>query len=101
MPTRSCAWRSVRPRDRNCALPAPNLGDVVTAFSPDGLAIGGAVDPAVASVEGRTVDGKRVRVATDPGAGYAGRYAGLVRFFSLSAPAGRTLETFTLLDASG
>jgi hypothetical protein len=96
-----CVALGPAPRDRNCALPAPNLGDFVIGFSPDGLSLGGAVDPAVAFVEARTVDGKRVRVATDPGAGYAGRYAGMVRFFSLSAPGGRTIESFTLIDAAG
>jgi hypothetical protein len=96
-----CVALGPAPRDRNCVLPGPNLGDVVIGFSPDGRSIGGAVDPAVAFVEARTVDGKRARVATDPGAGYAGRYAGLVRFFSLSAPGGRTIESFTLIDAAG
>jgi hypothetical protein len=50
-------------------------------------------------VEARTIAGKHVRVPTDPGAGYGGRYAGLVRFFSVSGP--DAIASFTLRDAAG
>jgi hypothetical protein len=96
-----CVALGPAPRDRSCDLPSPGAVGFVIAFSPDGLAIGGAVDPAVAAVEARTIDGRRVRVATDPGAAYTGRYAGQLRFFSLTAPQGKTLGTFALLDAAG
>jgi hypothetical protein len=70
-----CVTLGPAPRDRTCDLPSPGAAGFVIAVSPDGLSIGGAVDPAVAAVEARTVNGRRVRVATDPGAAYTGRYA--------------------------
>ncbi len=79
-----CVALGPAPSDRSCELPAPGAAEFVIAT--DGASMGGAVDPAVASVEARTVAGRRVRVATDPGAAYAGRYAGQLRFFSLTAP---------------
>ena len=94
-----CVALGPAPSDRSCDLPAPGAAEFVIAT--DGASMGGAVDPAVASVEARTVAGRRVRVATDPGAAYAGRYAGRLRFFSLTAPGGRTIESFTLRDAAG
>jgi hypothetical protein len=96
-----CVALGPAPADRTCRLPSPWLVDSVLAFSPDGPAIGGAVDPAIVTVEARATDGSRWRVATDPGAAYSGRYAGLVRFFSLASPAGKTIESFALLDAAG
>jgi hypothetical protein len=94
-----CVALGPAPDDRNCRLPSPNLADTVIAVSPDGRSIGGAVDPGVASVEARTIAGKHVRVPTDPGTGYRGRYAGLVRFFSVSGP--DAIASFTLRDAAG
>jgi hypothetical protein len=96
-----CVALGPAPGDRTCQLPGPNMIDMVLAFSPDGLAIGGAVDPAIATVEARGADGSRWTVATDPGSAYTGRYAGLVRFFSLASPAGKTIVSFTLRDAAG
>jgi hypothetical protein len=73
----------------------------VIATSRDKRVSGGAVDPAIAAIVARASDGSRQRVATDAGAGYTGRYAGLVRFFSVTAPRGARLESVTALDARG
>src|SRR4051794_1248449 len=69
------------------------------------IVVGGAVSADVAAVEQRFENGAVLRMATVPGDGYAGRYAGRVRFF-----AGETVATgeesddlgrLRMLDASG
>jgi hypothetical protein len=75
--------------ERTCLPPLPYLIFSLIATSRDGSVAGGAVDPAIAAIVATATDGSRHRVATDPGAGYAGRYAGLVRFFSVPHLAAR------------
>ena len=87
--------------ERTCIAPAPQVISAVMASSRGESVAGGAVDPAVAAIVATASDGSRRRVATDPGAAYTGRYAGLVRFFSVAAPRGAHLVSLSLLDARG
>jgi hypothetical protein len=78
-------------------------------FRDDGterIVVGGAVSADVAAVEQRFDDGTVLRMATVPGDGYAGRYAGRVRFFAgerlLSGDdESDDLGQLRMLDASG
>jgi hypothetical protein len=87
--------------ERNCREPTPRPFDALIAISRDERVVGGALDPLVASVDVRSSDGSHRRIPTDPGSGYAGRYAGLMRFFSASASPGAVLDSMELRDASG
>jgi hypothetical protein len=67
--------------------------------------VGGAVSADVAAVEQRFDNGRVLRMTTTPGDGYAGRFAGRVRFFAgeivVSGDDEDDLGQLRMLDASG
>ena len=100
-----CIALAGRPFDGlGCGIVAPPPGDTVAALDdvlhPGAFAV--AVPALVASVRLSTKDRTTVRsVPTVPGAGYAGRYAGFVRFASAAVPGIEKLTRLELLDGTG
>jgi hypothetical protein len=88
----------------SCAIVSPTLSELLGAFdnflSPRSFVI--ALPARVAAVRVATADGKTVRtIATVPAPGYAGIYAGRVRFAAATVGATRELDSLDLLDAAG
>ena len=88
----------------SCAILAPTFGELLGAFdsftSPRSFVI--ALPARVAAIRVATADGKLARtIATVPAPGYAGIYAGRVRFAAATVGATRELDSLDLLDAAG
>ncbi len=87
-----------------CGIVPPQISEQLVAFDSltDPHAFALAVKAQVATVRVSTADGKVVRnIPTDPGTGYRGRYAGVVRFASASFANLAELARLELLDAAG
>src|SRR3954470_1976758 len=94
--------------DRVPLWPDEDVAVDENTFRDDGtvrVVIGGAVSADVAAVEQRFENGAVLRMATVAGDGYAGRYAGRVRFFAgetvASGEDSDDLGELRMLDASG
>ncbi len=66
-----------------------------------GDTVGGALSRDAARVTLRIDGGAHVTVATTDGAAYTGRWAGRLRFFAASVPAGRKVVGATIRNAAG
>jgi len=91
-------------RAAGCGIVSPSLGalnGVLDRFT-DPHAVALAVPARVATVRVPTPDGKgALSIPSDPGADYTGRYAGHVRFVTVSFARLSQLSRIELLDAAG
>ncbi len=100
-----CLALGERPFDAlGCGVPSPLPGDLLAAFddvySPRALVL--AVPAQVATLRFRGPDGRvALEIPAIEAAGYAGRYAGAVRFAAAATPGPSRLATLELLDAGG
>jgi hypothetical protein len=98
---------SLRPDGADCALPPlePLESRLVRRSTATQTVVAGVVPAAVAAVRVRMTGATAPAAPTAPTAptlpGYAGRYAGSVRFFSLTLPGRRRVVGADLLDAGG
>jgi len=88
----------------SCAIVAPTFSELLGAFdnflSPRSFVI--ALPARVAAIRVASADGKIERtIETVPAPGYAGIYAGRVRFAAATVGATRELDSLDLLDAAG
>ena len=87
-----------------CSIVSPLISDQLVAYDDllDVHALALAVPAQVATVRLSSADRKLVRsIPTDPGTGYRGRYAGRVRFATISLANTAQLTRLELLDAAG
>lgn len=96
-----CAGLDALALDGSDCRPAP-VTSRLDAFevAPDGTAVAG-VAARVATIDVALSDGSRLRLPTQPGAEYTGRFRDAVRFVFTRMPAGLTVDSARLLDAAG
>ena len=87
-----------------CSIVSPLISDQLVAYDDllDVHALALAVPAQVATLRLSSADRKLARsIPTDPGTGYSGRYAGRVRFATISLANTAQLTRLELLDAAG